>query len=62
LQVKHQIVVFFYFMLPRTGWVGAPKPGVTNVVLAGTRSPTRTMCVARGPVLKITLAWSMCSH
>jgi len=32
------------------------RSGVTNVVPAGTSSPTRTMCVARGPVLKITLA------
>jgi len=30
--------------------------GVTNVVPAGTKSPAKTMLVARGPVLKITLA------
>jgi len=30
--------------------------GVTNVVPAGARSPARTKYVARGPVLKITLA------
>jgi len=32
------------------------RPGVTNVVPAGTRSPARAMYVARGPVLKITIA------
>jgi len=35
---------------------------VTNVMPAGTRSPARTKYVARGPVLKITLAWSLSSH
>jgi len=34
LQVKHQVAVFFYFMLPRTDWVGVPKlslsPGAGN--------------------------------
>jgi len=31
------------------------RAGVTNVVPADTRSPARTIYVARGPVLKITL-------
>ena len=38
------------------------RSGVTNVVPAGARSASRTMEVARGPVLKITLAWSISSH
>jgi len=32
------------------------RAGVTKVVPAGTSSPARTMQVARGPVIKITLA------
>jgi len=32
------------------------RTGVTNMVPAGTRSPARAMYVARGPVLKITIA------
>jgi len=40
--------------------LSAGKPGVTDVVLVGTKSPARNMQVARGPVLKITLAW--CLH
>jgi len=38
------------------------KSGVTNLVPADIRSPARTMQGARGPVLKMTLAWSMPSH
>ena len=37
-------------------------PGTTTLVTGGTRSPARTKSVVRGPVLKITLAWSMSTH
>jgi len=38
------------------------RTGVTNVVLADTKSPAKTMYVARGPVQKITLGRSTSSN
>jgi len=42
-------------ILEKSGRIGPSKSGLTNMVLAGTRSPVMTTWVTHGPVLKKAL-------